>query len=282
MSKKHTIEDCRALAEVRGGKCLSSEYKDNKTLIEWQCNKGHKWPASFHNILDGNTWCPECANSIRNTNKKCGIADCVEIAKRKGGVFLSKTYTKTEDLYEWACAKGHIWQASHNNIKFRSWCPVCAISNRIDTVKRKYGVDNVLKNEKVKQKLKETVQNKYGVDNIMKNPEIAKKNVLSLCKSITLKHWLTNSDLVCVGSYEIAVVNYFNANQINFHWQHETFTMPDGRTYRPDAYLMNENKWIEIKGYFRKDAEEKWDWFHSQHKNSELWTEEVLKQKGIL
>ena len=58
--------------------------------------------------------------------------------------------------------------------------------------------------------------------------------------------------------------------------------MPDGRTYRPDLYLPAEDKWIEIKGYFRADAEEKWNWFHKEYPNSELWNDEKLRKMKII
>ena len=58
--------------------------------------------------------------------------------------------------------------------------------------------------------------------------------------------------------------------------------MPDGRTYTPDFYLPDLDKYIEIKGYFWGDAQEKWDWFHKEHKNSELWNKNKLKELKIL
>ena len=52
--------------------------------------------------------------------------------------------------------------------------------------------------------------------------------------------------------------------------------------YRPDLYLPEGRLWVEIKGYFRKDAQEKWDWFHREHPNSELWDNKKLKEMEIL
>ena len=86
-----------------------------------------------------------------------------------------------------------------------------------------------------------------------------------------------NKDLVCQGSWEKAVVEYFNKNKINFRWQPRSFLMPNGRKYYPDCYLFSTKKWIEIKGYFRKDAREKWEWFHKEKPNSELWNFKKLK-----
>ena len=53
-------------------------------------------------------------------------------------------------------------------------------------------------------------------------------------------------------------------------------------TYRPDFYLIEKNKWVEIKGYFRKDAQEKLEWSHNEYPNSELWDKTKLKEMKIL
>lgn len=39
MRPTHTISECHKIAEERGGKCLSSSYKNNKQKIKWQCKK---------------------------------------------------------------------------------------------------------------------------------------------------------------------------------------------------------------------------------------------------
>jgi len=58
--------------------------------------------------------------------------------------------------------------------------------------------------------------------------------------------------------------------------------MSNGHRYYPDLYLFSTKKWVEIKGYFRKDAKEKWEWFQTIKPNSELWNEQKLKEMGIL
>ncbi len=131
-------------------------------------------------------------------------------------------------------------------------------------------------------KRKETCLSRYGVDSANKVPEISLKKARSQTKSSIKIHWKTGEELVCQASWEPKVIDYLNAHKIDFSWQSETFILPSGKTYRPDLFLINENKWIEIKGYFRKDAKEKWDWFQSQYPNSELWDEKKLKQMGVL
>uniref|UniRef100_UPI004047EE3D zinc-ribbon domain-containing protein n=1 Tax=Algoriphagus sp. TaxID=1872435 RepID=UPI004047EE3D len=56
------------IALTRGGNCLSKEYIDAKTKLEWQCKAGHSWFATPNHIKNG-TWCPNCAG-IENWNRR--------------------------------------------------------------------------------------------------------------------------------------------------------------------------------------------------------------------
>lgn len=58
---KLSMEDCQKLAESKGGKCLSKEYINSSTYLDWECKKGHQWSASFSNIK-ANKWCKKCYN----------------------------------------------------------------------------------------------------------------------------------------------------------------------------------------------------------------------------
>lgn len=60
-SKKKTIEEMRAIAKSKGGNCLSENYENTKTKLEWQCGEGHKWNATPGSIINANSWCPICA-----------------------------------------------------------------------------------------------------------------------------------------------------------------------------------------------------------------------------
>jgi hypothetical protein len=129
---------------------------------------------------------------------------------------------------------------------------------------------------------KNTCIKKYGVDHPSKDPYIAAKMAKGQLNATTIYHWKTGQQLICVASFEAAVINRLNELRIDYMWQSKIFTMPDGRTYRPDLYLIDFDAWIEIKGYFRKDAEEKWNWFHKAYTNSELWDKKKLKELNIL
>ncbi|CAG8504969.1 5075_t:CDS:2 [Cetraspora pellucida] len=44
------LEACKEIAYSKGGVYLSPEYKNINGLMQWECNKGHKWFASFNGL----------------------------------------------------------------------------------------------------------------------------------------------------------------------------------------------------------------------------------------
>jgi hypothetical protein len=305
-NKKYTIEHCCILAEQYGGKCLSITYVNRLTKLLWECGEGHKWKATFGNVKCHNSWCPVCAKKKKKT-----IEDCRRLAEQHGGKCLSTKYINNKKKYTWECDEGHQWDAVYASVRNGTWCPSCApekkkqtnlsrygveyalqsviFQNKIkQTNLEKYGVECTLQNDTVKKKIKNTNLEKYGVEYPGQNKEIAMKQALSSNNSGTVLHWKTREELVWKGSYERTVLQYLNQNQIDFQWQPEVFKTPiltskdNKSTFRPDLFLTEENKWIEIKGFFRKDAEEKWNWFKSIYPTAELWDKKKLKQLGIL
>jgi len=65
-NQKLTLEEFHSLAARRGGRCLSTRYKNKSTLLRWQCALGHRWHAQPGTIKRG-TWCPKCANIRRRS-----------------------------------------------------------------------------------------------------------------------------------------------------------------------------------------------------------------------
>src|SRR5581483_5500672 len=41
----------------RNGLCISTEYVNANTPMQWHCSEGHEWNASFNNIKNGKKWC---------------------------------------------------------------------------------------------------------------------------------------------------------------------------------------------------------------------------------
>jgi hypothetical protein len=119
--KKFTINQMHKMAKERGGKCLSENYVNSHTELEWQCGKGHRWSAKPCSIKQG-SWCPNCSGL-----KKLTSEEMQEVAKERGGKCLSKVYKNNRTKLKWQCEKGHTWTATPHNVKTGgTWCPQCA------------------------------------------------------------------------------------------------------------------------------------------------------------
>lgn len=115
-----TIEKMQGVAKKYGGVCLSSEYKNLRTKLLWQCKEGHEWHAVPHHVNRGH-WCPTCAGVEPLT-----LEDMKKIAIERGGRCLSKKYVNNRTLLIWECKGGHQWKAQPSNIKLGNWCKTCA------------------------------------------------------------------------------------------------------------------------------------------------------------
>jgi hypothetical protein len=132
--QKLTLEEMQKIAVSRGGKCLSSEYINAQTGLEWECKYGHQWKTTPNSIKRG-SWCPICFNQKQKfiIYKKYDIEKMQNIAKEYGGKCLSTGYVNINTPLEWECADGHTWWAAPGNIlyKFKTWCPVCACKKKL-------------------------------------------------------------------------------------------------------------------------------------------------------
>jgi hypothetical protein len=106
-------------ARRRGGRWLGPSKVFG--FQRWACAKGHRWEARHLHVLYGRSWCPECAGNARMT-----IEDMQAVAKKRGGVCLSKTYVKSRAPLSWRCAKGHRFEATPMAVvQKKRWCLVC-------------------------------------------------------------------------------------------------------------------------------------------------------------
>lgn len=113
------LEQCRHVAESKGGKCLSDSYINVESIMTWQCDQGHIWNASMNNVKRS-TWCPRC-----KPNFKLSIEDCLRTAKEKNGDCITDHYSNTSTHMMWKCANGHEWLSTYGHIRNGTWCPYC-------------------------------------------------------------------------------------------------------------------------------------------------------------
>jgi len=79
-------------------------------------------------------------------------------------------------------------------------------------------------------------------------------------------------------SWEVSVAKYFIIHKTSFLYESKTFLLGSRRSYTPDFYLPEDNKYIEVKGYWRKENREKYDLFLNLYPNIkiEVWDKQKL------
>lgn len=116
------LKAMQALAEKKGGRCLSVDYVNSNTPLKWECDKGHIWRAVPGSIQRG-SWCPKCAGRFKGNE---ALQQLQRIAEARGGECLAERYDKGSVNLLWRCAEGHEWWAAAQNIRGGSWCHECA------------------------------------------------------------------------------------------------------------------------------------------------------------
>ena len=123
-AKRIGIDAMRALAAERGGRCLSVQYVNSATKLEWACAAGHRWDAAPATIAAGH-WCAQCARDAL----KLGIERMREVAQARGGQCISTHYVNSSTRLEWECVRGHRWFATPNTVMNGHWCARCHFIN---------------------------------------------------------------------------------------------------------------------------------------------------------
>lgn len=118
----------RDIAKSCGGECLSNKYKNSHQNLQWKCQYGHIWEATFSNVARGK-WCPWCAGNRVDPVKQLKKAQ--QIASSHKGKLLSKAYESSGTPMHWRCAEGHEWEAPFSSVVGRnSWCGRCRGTQR--------------------------------------------------------------------------------------------------------------------------------------------------------
>ena len=232
-----TIEDSTFIDLKTKAKFIDSEYGEWWTTPHHVLN-GHKHPkrAIYENTVRKITPLKEIEKLIFKTHgDEIKIIPETYISSYKKCMFIHKLYGK--------------WEAIPNNvINKKSSHPFGSL-----------------------EKAQKTSLIKYGTTHPMKNKDHYNKVQKSLWNTVILKHWKTEEEILCRASYEFAVVNMLNELKIDYKWQIK-FILDNNVVYFCDLYLKDEDKYIEIKGYFMSTRNKlKWEEFHSKYKNSELW-----------
>lgn len=124
-----TLADMQRLAGERRGRCLSVEYTNARTHLEWACAEGHRWWTTPKRVKAG-TWCPACARKRR----RVPLGEIQAAAEAMGGRCLSQEYVNATTPLQFECAAGHRWWAWPRNVRKGHWCQLCQFDRMRATI----------------------------------------------------------------------------------------------------------------------------------------------------
>ncbi len=126
-----SIADLDRTARERGGRCVSTRYRELASRYAWECGQGHRWRATGTSVLGG-SWCAACYGNASLDRERLGT-----LAAERGGRLAScPTQVSSRAWAEWECAQGHRWRAIVSSVVAGSWCRTCS------TPRPDYGTSN--------------------------------------------------------------------------------------------------------------------------------------------
>jgi hypothetical protein len=129
---KYTIQQIdEEYAKPRGGRLISTEYKNIRTKLEWEDSKGRRFFMCFGNVKSGQ-WSPyEKAEKLGNLKRKYTPEFCHKLAQENGGEFLS---TELENI---TCKQPLLWRDSNGEKFIR--CLYDTMRNKFVSPKKSMG-----------------------------------------------------------------------------------------------------------------------------------------------
>jgi hypothetical protein len=120
-----TIGEMRAIASSRGGECISNEYINSHTKLQWKCSKGHIWSAQPSNIKLGK-WCPTCGYEKNGDRLRLSPEYVKQKIEEKGMQWISGQYVINRSKLLVRCTEGHLWNVCFSNLIKGRHCPICS------------------------------------------------------------------------------------------------------------------------------------------------------------
>ncbi|CAK0815942.1 unnamed protein product [Prorocentrum cordatum] len=120
-----TLDDAIGVAAARGGLCLSTQYKNSKSALRWQCEAGHTFWMRMDRVRWQGAWCPSCALASKNVSLQLAT----RVATSRGGQCLGFACRSTYSVL-WQCGEGHQWHSRLYSVLSGSWCRKCNVAQR--------------------------------------------------------------------------------------------------------------------------------------------------------
>ena len=149
----------------------------------------------FQNGLKNRPICLNCDNEVKfikfyiGYRKYCSKSCSAKHTHKDDKVKKSRTSKMKSCNYDVDIRREMTIKANKTKKEFSKSKKRNINKKRINTTKKKYGVDNVFESEEIKDRIKKTIIEKYGVDNPLKSEEIKEKIKRTLLEKYGVDHF---------------------------------------------------------------------------------------------
>lgn len=150
------------------------EYINKNQSLIYRCKCGTEAQVTFNNArLDSWIGCVKCSKSRFRTDYDTifdHFDDC-------GCLLLTPEdeYQSNDQNLDYICSCGNKSAISWKRFRSGGRCMECCHERRTETIKERYGTDNVFQNEDIKAKSRESMMERHGVEHSMQLPENVQK-----------------------------------------------------------------------------------------------------------
>ena len=120
---KITCDYIQKYLDKKKYKLLSKTYKNNRSKLDIQCDKNHKYQTTWNSLIKGSK-CPHCVGIARLSYKS--VKDQIEFID--GYRLLSHKYKNNSTNLNVQCNNGHDYKVTLSNFQKGERCPFCKFS----------------------------------------------------------------------------------------------------------------------------------------------------------
>jgi uncharacterized protein with PIN domain len=121
MAKRYTYEYVRDYIVSYSYKLLTPTYKDNKTKLQVECPKKHRYWVTFSDFKNNGRRCSKCAGVAKFTFEEVKV-----YVDATSETLLSMEYVNCDTKLDFMCLKGHKYSMSFSTFKKGHRCSKCA------------------------------------------------------------------------------------------------------------------------------------------------------------
>lgn len=112
-----SLADMQAYAVGKGGECVSDQYVNENSYLDFVCANNHAFSATARSLRSQDCFCKEC--------QKLTLEEFTELANSIDYKLITEKYINNYSHIDLLCSNGHSWRVQPKHFKEGRRCPYC-------------------------------------------------------------------------------------------------------------------------------------------------------------